>query len=36
MPDPGLLIWAFIALAVIALWPIRRWMRSRYDRDDEG
>jgi hypothetical protein len=34
MPHPDLLIWAVIGLALIALWPIRRWIRSRYDRDD--
>jgi hypothetical protein len=36
MPDPSLLIWGVIAIAVIVLWPIRNWIRSRYDRDDPG
>jgi hypothetical protein len=35
MPDPTILIWGLIALALILLWPIRRWMRWRYDRDND-
>ena len=37
MPDPFLLILAFIAIACIALYPIRRWRqrRHRYGPDDE-
>jgi len=38
MPDPTLIIWGLIAVAVVLLWPIRNWIRSRYDReasDDE-
>ena len=34
MPDPTLIIWAIIAVAVVLLWPIRNWIRSRYDPDD--
>ena len=33
MPDPTLIIWGLIAVAVVVLWPIRNWIRSRYDRD---
>ncbi len=33
MPDPTLLIWGLIAIAVVLLWPICNWIRSRYDRD---
>lgn len=37
MPDPTLIIWGVIAIAVVLLWPIRNWIRSRYDRDgDDG
>lgn len=38
MPDPFWLILAIIAIATIALWPIRQWIASRYDRGaaDEG
>lgn len=36
MPDPSLIIWGAIAIAVVVLWPIRNWIRSRYDRDDPG
>jgi hypothetical protein len=36
MPDPTLFIWGLIAVAVVLLWPIRNWIRSRYDRDDRG
>lgn len=36
MPDPSLIIWGVIAIAVVLLWPIRNWIRSRYDRDDPG
>jgi hypothetical protein len=32
--DPTLLIWGLIAVAVVLLWPIRNWIRSRYDRDN--
>ena len=33
MLNPDLLIWGVIAIAVVLLWPIRNWARSRYDRD---
>lgn len=40
MPSPDVIIWGLIAIAVVLLWPIRNWMRRRYDRDgldrDEG
>ena len=36
MPDPDLVIWGLIAIAVVLLWPIRRWIRSRYDRTADG
>jgi len=36
MPDPVLLIWGLIAIAVILLWPVRKWIESRYDRDGDG
>ncbi len=36
MADPTLVIWALIAVGVVLLWPIRNWIRSRYDRDDPG
>jgi hypothetical protein len=35
MPDPSLLIWAVLAIAVVVLWPLRNWIRSHYDRDEE-
>lgn len=31
-----MLIWGLIAVAVVVLWPIRNWIRSRYDRDDDA
>lgn len=33
MPDPVLFVWGLIAIAVILLWPVRKWIESRYDRD---
>ena len=36
MADPTMLIWGLIAVAVVLLWPIRNWIRSRYGRDDPG
>lgn len=35
MPSPDILIWGAIAILAILLWPIRNWMRRRYDRDDD-
>ena len=33
MPNPDVVIWGLIAIAAILLWPIRNWMRKRYDSD---
>ena len=36
MPDPFFLILGFVALACVALYPIRKWRQKhqRYDGDD--
>ena len=36
MPDPFLLIVGFIALACVALFPIRMWRRRRHRYGDES